>query len=64
MNQVIESQAQVIATLVNNNDEVFCHLFLENQHFPVNIQDSILNEVSRLKKCDAPSIAKVLDSFS
>lgn len=64
MNKVIESQAQVIAGLIDANDDVSCHLFLENQHFPVNVQDHILNEVGRLKKPDAVSIAKVLDNCS
>jgi len=64
MNQVFESQAQVIAGLINANDEISCHLFLETQHFPVNLQDHILNEVGRLKKRDASSIAKVLELIS
>ncbi|NRA61482.1 MAG: hypothetical protein HRU25_11345 [Psychrobium sp.] len=62
MNQVIETQAQVLADLNCSQDEFSCHIFLENQHFPLNIQDKILNEIGRLKVPNAGNIAKVIDN--
>jgi len=62
MNRVIETQAQVIAGYVDNNDNLSCHLFLENQHMPLKQQDEILAQVNRLKVPNAGNIAKIIDS--
>ena len=63
MNQVIETQAQVLADLKCAQDEFPCHIFLDNQHFPLNVQDQIINEIGRLKVPSAGNIAKVLDNL-
>jgi len=60
MNHVIE--AQVIADYVHANDSLSCHLFLENQHVPLKMQDKILVEVNRLKVSNTAIITKVIDS--
>jgi len=63
MNHVIEAQAQVIANYVDANDSLSCHLFLENQHMPLKLQDKILAEVGRLQIPSAGNIAKIIDRF-
>lgn len=63
MNDVIEAQAQVIADLLNQNDSMSCHLFLENQHFNVTKQDLILNQAKRMDVIDAAHIAALIDDI-
>lgn len=61
MNTVIEAQAQVIAQFLNEDDNMSCHLFLENQHYNLTKQDLILNQANRMSVIDAQQIAKLID---
>lgn len=61
MNNVIEAQAQVIANFLNQDDNMSCHLFLENQHFNLTKQDLILDQAKRMDVIDAGQIAQLID---
>lgn len=62
MNSVIKAQAQVIAQFLNDDDNMSCHLFLENQNYNLTKQDLILNQANRMEVIDANQIAKLIDS--
>ena len=61
MNIVIEAHAHKLATLDCNLNTTSCHLYLDNCHFPVNIQDKILDSVSKLQVVSVENIAQIID---
>lgn len=65
MGTIWDHHAKHLGELVNANEELKAHLYLEQlMLFPVNIQDKIINEVSNLPKCNNEKIAEIISYYS
>lgn len=62
MNNVIEAQASRLADLNCEKNAMSCHLFLDNLHVPLAVQDRIVSEITKLKVSNPGNIAKVITS--
>ncbi len=64
MSVIWKNHADRLITLINSNNESDAHLYLEQlMLFPVDIQDKIINDVSRLKHCNADEVAGILSQY-
>ncbi|WP_371185303.1 hypothetical protein [Thalassotalea maritima] len=53
--------AERLHSILNANDELQAHLYLEQlMLFPVDIQDKIIEDISNLATCNNEDIAKII----
>ncbi|WP_018693769.1 hypothetical protein [Algicola sagamiensis] len=64
MNSVMMHQADVLRNLMHDKDDTKAHLYLEELMIPVDVQDQILTDISRLDKLTSKSIANILEHRS
>lgn len=65
MSFVSHHQARHLSELLNCNDETQAHIYMENiLLFPVDIQDKIIEEISKLPYCNSEEVAKILSNYS
>jgi hypothetical protein len=65
MSAIWKSHAEQLMTMINANNSVSAHLFMEQlMHLPVNIQDSIIEEISHLPICDNEKVAHIINTHS
>lgn len=65
MSSIWDHHARHLGELVNEKDELQAHLFLEQlMLFPVDIQDKILNDISKLGHCKTDDISKIISYYS
>jgi len=65
MSAIWRNHACHLAELINNNNELQAHFYLEQlMLFPVEIQDKIIDEISRLVHCDSDAIAQVIRKYT
>ncbi len=64
MSAIWKNHADKLIELINGNNESHAHLYLEQlMLFPVDIQDKIINDVSRLKHCNSDDVAEILNRY-
>jgi len=65
MSSVWTNHASHLIGLVDSNKETQAHLYLEQlMLFPVDIQDKIIDDISRLQHCDKEAVANILGKYS
>ena len=65
MASVWTNHARHLADLVNNNKDTQAHLYLEQLLlFPVDIQDRIIEDISRLERCTNEAVAEIIQQHS
>ncbi|WP_068547653.1 hypothetical protein [Thalassotalea crassostreae] len=65
MGSIWDNHASYLAKLLDTNDELQAHLFLEQlMLFPVDIQDKIINEISNLPKCNVEDISQIIGFYA
>ncbi|MGJ8694340.1 MAG: hypothetical protein ACSHW0_17870 [Thalassotalea sp.] len=65
MSSIWTNHARRLKELIDCNNEAQAHLFLEQlMLLPVDIQDTIIEEVSNLGKCSEEAIAHILNVHS
>lgn len=58
-------QAQHLKQMIDANNITHAHLYMESlMLFPVDIQDKIIEEVSRLPHCNSDAVAQILGQYS
>lgn len=65
MSAIFRHQAQCLNVMIDANNETQAHMYLEQLLlFPVDIQDKIIEEVSRLGNCNSDAIASIIGNYS
>lgn len=65
MASVWTNHARNIAELVNSNKDTQAHLYLEQMMlFPVDVQDQIIDKISRLEHCTNEAVAEIIQQHS
>jgi len=65
MTSVWTNHARHLAELVNGNKDTQAHLYLEQMMlFPVDIQDRIIEDISRLEHCTNEAVAEIIQQHS
>jgi len=65
MSAIWINHASRLAEFINANNETQAHLYLEQlMLFPVNIQDKIIEDISRLKHCNNDAIAGIINQYT
>jgi hypothetical protein len=65
MSAIWQHQAQRLNEMLNSNDETQAHLYLEQLLlFPVDIQDKIIEDISRLSHCNSRAVANIIGHYS
>lgn len=65
MSAIWQNHADHLIMLLDNNREIQAHLYLEKLLlFPVDIQDKIIDEVSRLSNCNTESVAAIINRYT
>ena len=60
-----EHHAVHLGELISAKEDLQAHLYLEQlMLFPVDIQDKIINDISRLPKCKTEDIAEIITYYS
>jgi hypothetical protein len=64
MSVIWKNHASRLVDFVNNNNEVQAHLYLEQlMLFPLDIQDKIINDISRLPYCNCESVSNIISQY-
>lgn len=65
MSAIWMNHASRLAEFINANNETQAHLYLEQlMLFPVDIQDKIIDDISRLTHCTSESIASIISQYT
>ena len=65
MSAIWINHAANLADLVNCNNEIQAHIYLEQlMLFPVDIQDKIIEEISNLSQCTSDAVAQIIQRYS
>ena len=65
MSAIWSNHADRLIELVNNKSDTHAHMFLEQlMLFPVDIQDKIIRDVSRLKQRNTETVAGIINQYS
>lgn len=65
MSSMFKYQAQYLKQMIDENNNTQAHMYLEQLLlFPVDVQDSIIEEISHLNNCNSDSIANILGHYS
>lgn len=64
MSAIWKNHAERLIELINSNNTTHAHLYLEQlMLFPVDIQDKIIDDVSRLKHCNSDQVAGIINKY-
>jgi len=65
MSSTWQHQARRLNQIIDSNNETQAHIYLERLLlFPVDIQDKIIEDISRLTHCNSDAIASILGHYS
>jgi len=65
MSATWQHQARRLNQLIDENNETQAHLYLERLLlFPVDIQDKIIEDISRLAHCNSDAVASIMGQYS
>ncbi len=65
MSAIWKNHANRLAEFINNNNETQAHLYLEQlMLFPVDIQDKIIEDISRLNHCNVDAISSIISNYT
>ena len=65
MSAMWKNHANKLCEFMNGKNETQAHLYLEQLLlFPVDIQDKIIDDISRLQHCDKEAVANILGKYS
>ena len=65
MSAIFRHQAQCLNKMIDANNETQAHIYLEQLLLlPVDIQDKIIDDISRLGNCSCDSIADIIGRYS
>lgn len=65
MSATWQHQARRLNQLIDANNDIQAHLYLERLLlFPVDIQDKIIEEISHLTHCNSDAVAGILGHYS
>ncbi len=65
MSAIWNNHATRLAELINSNNEVQAHLYLEQlMLFPVETQDKIIEEISHLTHCSRDAVASIISNYT
>jgi hypothetical protein len=65
MSAIWKYQAQRLNQLIDENNEIQAHIYMEQLLlFPVDVQDRIIEEISLLPQCSRDAVANILGSYS
>ncbi|QIR14218.1 hypothetical protein [Shewanella aestuarii] len=63
MNTLIEYEASKLADLFDQGDRIAMHMFMENMHMPIDVQNKLMEEISALNHIDQNSIGKIIENY-
>lgn len=63
MNKVKENQASVLHGLVRQQEFIRAHLYLENMKIPVDIQDSIIGRITKLRNLNHTNVVEIIQEI-
>ncbi|GAA0822190.1 hypothetical protein GCM10009111_30110 [Colwellia asteriadis] len=65
MSAIQKCQTQYLMQIINANNEAQAHIYLEQiLLFPIDTQDKIIDEISRLPQCNSNSVAAIIGRYS
>jgi hypothetical protein len=65
MSAAWEYQARRLKKMIDSNNEIQAHLYMERlMLFPVDIQDRIIEDISHLNHCSSDAVATILGRYS
>ncbi|MGB1199552.1 MAG: hypothetical protein ACPG46_10925 [Thalassotalea sp.] len=65
MSAIWTNHANQLIEFMNNNNDTHAHMYLEQlMLFPVDIQDKIIRDVSRLKQRNTETVAGIINQYS
>ncbi|MEW6983009.1 hypothetical protein AAD001_10205 [Colwelliaceae bacterium 6471] len=65
MSVIWMNHASHLSELVSANNEMQAHLYLEQlMLFPIDVQDKIIEEISRLPNCNSESVASIMNRYT
>lgn len=65
MSAIFSHQAKFLTQMIDANNETQAHLYLEQLLLlPVDIQDKIIDDISRLGNCSCDAIAEIIGRYS
>jgi hypothetical protein len=65
MSAAWEYQARRLKKMIDSNNEIQAHLYMERlMLFPVDIQDRIIEDISHLTHCSSDAVATILGRYS
>lgn len=65
MSVIWMNHASHLSELVSANNEMQAHLYLEQlMLFPIDVQDQIIEEISRLPNCNSESVASIINRYT
>ena len=65
MSVIWMNHASHLSELVSANNEMQAHLYLEQlMLFPIDVQDKIIEEISRLPNCNSESVASIINRYT
>lgn len=65
MSAIWNNHAIHLVSLINRNNETQARLYLEQlMLFPVNVQDKIIEDISRLSHCSSEAVASIINNYS
>lgn len=66
MSTMFRCQARCLSQMINSNNEIQAHIYLEQLLlFPVDVQDKIIEEISHLGNCSSSdAVASIIGHYS
>ncbi|TKB45817.1 hypothetical protein [Thalassotalea mangrovi] len=65
MGSLWRHQAEHLAHMIIEKDELKAHLYLEQlMLFPVDIQDKIIEDISKLPRCNSEDVAEIISFYT
>ena len=65
MSSIWKYQARRLKQMIDANNETQAHLYMERLLlFPIDIQDKIIEDISRLPHCNSDAVATILGHYS
>jgi hypothetical protein len=62
MNALIDYEAGKLVELFDQGDDLSIYMFMEKMSIPLDVQGTLINEISALKHRERHSIAKIIES--
>ncbi len=65
MSAIWKNHANRLTEFINNNNETQAHLYLEQlMLFPVDVQDKIIEDISKLTHCSSDAISRIITQYT